>query len=212
MAAHVHVHTQAVARARTRLRSKIDVTRRGESGKYIDTTYTDAGCTLTRAYLCAPVGLSRHAHHWANIRLTKQGRPPPSLYTYPCTVCRGYIAVSHDAGYTTVAQRRDATRPNVPRANVHRARTRSGDNSRASPEITHRPVSSSFFLLLPPFTPVYPALAPSLLVFSFTAEFRHDVHRANDNRSTPGSSTSNERERAFNWKLNNRPMGQEASR
>lgn len=78
-------------------------------------TYIDVGCTLTRAYLCAPVSLSRHAHHWANIRLTKQGSPSLSLYTYPCTVCRGYIVVTPRYDTTLVTRREAsiATKPNV---------------------------------------------------------------------------------------------------
>lgn len=78
-------------------------------------TYIDVECTLTRAYLCAPVSLSRHAHHWANIRLTKQGRPSLSLYTYPCTVCRGYIVVTPRYDTTLVTRRvaNIATKPNV---------------------------------------------------------------------------------------------------
>lgn len=99
---HAHTHTTRAC-ARAHICSKIDVTRRGESGKYIDTRTSTPDVHWLGSYLCAPVSLSRHAHHWANIRLTKQGKPPtpplPSRYTrihVPCAV----LISRCDASYT----------------------------------------------------------------------------------------------------------------
>lgn len=112
-AARIHVHRGERARTHQPFENWCHEARRVQ--KIHRYTYIDVGCTLTRAYLCAPVSLSRHAHHWANIRLTKQGRPSLSLYTYPCTVCGGYIVVTPRYDTTLVTRREAsiATKPNV---------------------------------------------------------------------------------------------------
>lgn len=176
---HTHSHTHTT-RARTHICSKIDVTRRGESGKYIDTRTSTPDVHWLGSYLCAPVSLSRHAHHWANIRLTKQGKLPTpplplvihvSMYRVPC-LYRGVTLVTHRKASI-------ATRPMFLRTLVCSC---SGDNWRASPEIYHRRVFSLFFFFSTTFHPfsVHSPLLGARFVIHVNSH-RWTSSRMNDN-------------------------------